>query len=245
MKDNSIPNFRIEPMRILSLSNGEKEAIIDFNGDEVTYSGDLENSMFDDKPKDLITKIKYKYWEICPHYLRPMTMWYNFKCWAWHRYGTIRCRHLPHTGSDRRTILLHASFQILTDFIDKECSPGHVLWYGEGEHQVMVNGVMENVMDEMKELYYWWNTVYLKDYPTKIDALWEAAKPFTPVMRCVPYEDMHHNIAGKLVMKYKNDKARSSYKAIMNDINKIGQLIDEKSEEMLKRLAAVRLWMWT
>jgi len=138
---------------------------------------------FDDKPNDLITKIKYTYWSVWPECLRPMTMWYNFKCWAWHRYSTVRSPHLPNTWCDRRELLLYTSFQILTDFIDDECSPGYVDWYHEGGHQVEVNGVMENVMDEMKELYYWWNTLYLKEYPAKMDALWEAAEPHTPVMR--------------------------------------------------------------
>lgn len=201
---------------------------------------------FDDAPpKDLITKIKYKYWEIWPHYLRPGTMWYNLKCWAWHRYGTVRCRHLPHTWSDRRTILLHASFQILTDFIDKECSPGHVEWYGDCPHQLMVNGVMENVMDEMLELYWWWNTVHEKEYPSQMDELWEAASGCSPRMLCVPYEGMPDCVAGKLEMVYEDDEQRDKYKTITEDIRLTEELMDRKAEEMLKRLAAVRLWMWT
>lgn len=201
---------------------------------------------FDDAlPKSLITKIKYKYWEIWPACLRPFTMWYNLKCWAWHRYGTIRCRHLPHTWSDRRTILLHVSFETLTQFIDEECSPGHVEWYGGCPHQVMVNGVMENIMDEMKELYYWWDTVYLKEYPEKCDELWEEASKCSPRMLCVPYDGMSNHIAGKLVMEYENDEQRDKYKALTDEINELEQLMDEKAEEMLKRLAAVRLWMWT
>ena len=198
--------------------------------------------MFDDKPKDLITKIKYKYWEIWPYDLRPGVMWYNFKCCAWHRYGTVRC-NLPHTWSDRRTILLYASFQILTDFIDKECSPGHVQWYGEYVHQVMVNGVMENVMDEMLEIYWWWNTVHEKEYPAKMDELWDAVDG--PKMICVPYKDMPDSIGGKLEMVYRDDEHRDAYKARTKEINETEQHMDEKAEEMLKRLAAIRLWMWT
>jgi hypothetical protein len=197
----------------------------------------------DDQPKDLITRIKYKYWEIWPHYLRPMTLWYNFKCWAWHRYGTVRCRRLPHTWSDRRTILLHASFQILTDFIDKECSPGHVEWYGESPHQVEVDGVMENVMDEMLELYRWWNTVHEKEYPAKMDELWKTAEQYSPGMKSIPIEDRPGFYELKMI--YVDDEQRDAYRAITNEINETERLMDEKAEEMLKRLAAVRLWMWT
>ena len=195
------------------------------------------------KKEKLWTRIKYKYWEIWPCCLRPSEMWYNLKCWTWHRYGTIRCRHLPHTWSDRRTLLLYASFQILTDFIDKECSPGHVQWYGEGTHLVMVNGEWENVMDEMMELYRWWNRFYLKEYPQMMDELWDAVDG--PKMLCVPYTDMPDHVAGKLEMVYKDDEHKAAYEARSNEINETERLTEKKVEEMLKRLAAVRLWMWT
>lgn len=201
--------------------------------------------MFDNKPKDLITRIKYKYWEIWPYDLRPMAAWYNFKCWAWHRYGTIRCRHLPNTWCDRRSILLHASFEILTQFIDNECSPGHVEWFGEWSNQVEVNGVMENVMDEMLELYNWWNTVYLKEYPKMTEDLWAVAEKCSPKLHCVPYENMPDNMAGKLVTEYEDDEQRDAYKTVMQKMHETEKIMDEKAEEMLKRLAAVRLWMWT
>ena len=138
---------------------------------------------------------------------------------------------------------MHASFQILTDFIDKECSPGHVEWYGDCPHQLEVNGVMENVMDEMLELYWWWNTVHEKEYPAKMDELWDAVDG--PKMLCVPYEGMPDCVAGTLEMVYRDDEHRDAYKARTNEINETERIMDEKAEEMLKRLAAVRLWMWT
>ena len=198
-----------------------------------------------DIPENLVTRIKYKYWEIWPYDLRPGVMWYNFKCWVWHRYGTIRCRRLPHTWSDRRTILLHASFQILTDFIDKECSPGHVEWYGEYAHQIEVGGVMENVMDEMKELYRWWNTVHEKEYPERCDELWEAIETCSPKIRCVPYKDMPDYIAGKMMTEYEDDEQRGKHKTLTEELRNLDRYMDKQAEEMLKRLAAVRLWMWT
>lgn len=197
------------------------------------------------KKKKLWAKVKHTYYRWYPYDLRPHTMWYNFKCWAWHRYSTVKSPHLPHTWCDRRELLLYTSFEILTDFIDGECSPGHVQWYGEGAHQVIVNGVMENVMDEMKELYFWWNTVYLKEYPAKMDELWDAVHPVAPDMLCVEFEGMSPHTAGKLEMVHESDETKAAYKALTNEIYETEQLMDEKAEEMLKRLAAVRLWMWT
>lgn len=39
--DQAFSLSRIEPMRRLTLDNGEQEVIIDFGGDSVTYSGEL------------------------------------------------------------------------------------------------------------------------------------------------------------------------------------------------------------
>lgn len=200
---------------------------------------------WDDRPKDLITRIKYKYWEIWPHYLRPMTMWYNFKCWAWHRYSTIRARRLPHTWCDRRELLLHISFEILVDFIDGECSPGHVEWYGEGAHMLEVNGEQKNVMDEMLELKHWWEKVYNGEYPEKNEELWEAAEKVTPIFGCVHEDDMPDCVAGRLVIEYNDDEQRDAYHCLTNEIRELERHMDEQAEVMLKRLAAVRLWMWT
>jgi len=109
----------------------------------------------------------------------------------------------------------------------------------------MVNGVMENVMDEMRELEWWWKQVYLKDYPAEDDRLWELAKPVSPRNMLVPYDDMPDCIAGRLEFVYKDDESKAKYKEIMEQIRELEQHMDEKAEEMLKRLAAVRLWMWT
>ena len=40
-------------------------------------------------------------------------------------------------------------------------------------------------------------------------------------------------------------KIKYKYWDIMKQIRELEELMDEKAEEMLKRLAAVRLWMWT
>ena len=131
------------------------------------------------------------------------------------------------------------------DFIEKECSPGHVEWYGEFAHKVEVNGVVENVMDEMLELYHWWNTVYLKEYPKMMDDFWAVAEKCGPEMKCEPYEDMPDCVASQLVTIYKDDEQRDAYKRVIKEITDVDALMDEKCEEMLKRLAAIRLWMWT
>lgn len=41
MDDQAIPISQMEPPRTFTMHNGDKEAVIDFSGDEVTFSGDL------------------------------------------------------------------------------------------------------------------------------------------------------------------------------------------------------------
>lgn len=40
-RNKAISISQLEPMAVLSFNKGDKEAAIDFDGDEVTYSGDL------------------------------------------------------------------------------------------------------------------------------------------------------------------------------------------------------------
>lgn len=96
-------------------------------------------------------------------------LWYRAKCFVWNRYSTVRAETLPHTWVDRSHLLPHIMFQILTDFLNKECNPGPVEWYGEFAHKITVNGTEVNVMDEMKDLVYWWHEDYLKNYDTCFD----------------------------------------------------------------------------
>lgn len=46
--------------------------------------------------------------------------WYWLKCAVWHRYNVVRVRTLPPTWCDRDRLLLHAAFQVLTDFVERE-----------------------------------------------------------------------------------------------------------------------------
>jgi len=56
--------------------------------------------------------------------------WYWLKCHVWHRYNVLVMRDLPPTWVDRDVAILHANFQILKDFVEKEDRgseefPGH------------------------------------------------------------------------------------------------------------------------
>jgi hypothetical protein len=71
-------------------------------------------------------------------------------------------------------------FEVLTQFIEEECSPGNVEWYGEYGHKITIDGKKIYVMDEMLDLYYWWNeidfggkTLYDTELNTKHKEIWD------------------------------------------------------------------------
>lgn len=72
---------------------------------------------------------------------------YWLTCWAWHRFNVIRISTLGPTWHDRDDVLLHAAFQILTDFVDLE----HPF-----DHFDVANSHNRAEWEEILRLYAWW-----------------------------------------------------------------------------------------
>jgi uncharacterized protein YhaN len=88
-----------------------------------------------------------------------------------------------------------------------------------------------------------WNTVHEKEYPQRMEKLWKQVETYQPKCRSV-LSSLGEGFY-ELKMEYEDDEQRDAYHAITEEIRETEKLMDEKTEEMLKRLAAVRLWMWT
>jgi hypothetical protein len=83
---------------------------------------------------------------------------YWLKCRLWHRYNVVVCRSLPPTWVDRDYLLLHAAFQILEDFIEKE-EPWEFKATEEHLRESYADcGPDERVAAwlEIQDLYRWW-----------------------------------------------------------------------------------------
>lgn len=174
----------------------------------------------------------------------PKELWYRFKCWVWHRYTTIKPRTLDyHTRCDRSELLPHMMFEILSQFIEKECSPGCVEWYGENGHKITVDGKEKYVRDEMQELYDWWHKDYLKRYPAIEERIWSV----------VHEHDKKHklsNFSEKAGVCYwdpeydtPEDKKRS-YELITR-LNYLERAVETALNRRLTRILAIRPYMWT
>lgn len=104
--------------------------------------------------------IKYVYYKVLPYDYRPGQMWYKLKCFVWHRYTTVKPRQLDHTWCDKTELVPHMMFEMLSKFLEKECSPGVVDWKGSN-HRIQYGGHSRNVQEVMWHLYHWWHKVYL------------------------------------------------------------------------------------
>lgn len=86
--------------------------------------------------------------------------WYYVKCALWHRHNVVRCKKLSPTWHDRDHLMLHAAFQCLVDFIERE-EP----WYFKASDEEIREAWKDfaergeeeiAAWRELRELYAWW-----------------------------------------------------------------------------------------
>jgi len=185
--------------------------------------------------------IQLKYWHMLPYNWRPGQILYRLKCFFFKRYTTIRPRTLNyHTWCDRSELLPHMMFEILSRFIEQECSPGHVEWYGEYGHKIMVNGEEKYVRDEMQELYDWWHKVYLKEIPEKVDKIWDQIHENRP-----EYLFKKVDVGYEYDPRFEYEDQHEKYDLLIKQINEIEHNARIDLEDRLIRMVRLIPFMWT
>jgi hypothetical protein len=173
----------------------------------------------------------------------PKELRYKFKCWAWKRYSTVKPRTLPHTWCDRCQLLPHMMFEILSQFIEKECSPGHVEWYGEYGHKITVDGKEKYVRDEMQDLYDWWHLQYLKRYPELENKLWEDVRAHADAHKQSDFRE-----EGGMCYwdpQYDTPENAERGKELLMRLHWLGAAAENALNRRLERLLKIRRYMWT
>lgn len=94
--------------------------------------------------------IQERYWHLVPYEWRPFELWYRLKCRLWHKYTTVKPRHLPHTWTDRCTLMPHLMFEVLCQFIEREDPNPPEVYEEIGWHEAAAE------RRELFELYHWW-----------------------------------------------------------------------------------------
>ena len=169
-------------------------------------------------------------------------MWYQVKCFVWNRYSTVRPRGLPHTWVDCSNLLPHVMFEVLSRFIENECSPGDVEWYGEYSHKITRNGEEVFVRDELQAIYDWWNITYRKEYPQREDELLERMMAFEPDR---VFKDTGNSHYVEFAPEWNDPEAKESYDSASKEFAALQKRSEEELIEFMHRLVEVSRSMWT
>lgn len=127
---------------------------------------------------------------------------------------------------DRDQVLLHAAFQILVDFIEKE-HPESIDWN--------YNGLHRRVWREIKSLYRWWK----ETRPNRKSPLDDERLPSPPLkLKKVPDSDLSEWV--------KPDKKKyAKYYEALDRHNKLEQKWHKEDQRNLHRLIEIRSFLWT
>ncbi len=140
----------------------------------------------------------------------------------------LTIRTLNKGWHDRDEMLLHASFQILIDFVDKE-HPGDIIdWSATRKHK--------KVWKEICRLYKWWK----KDRPVRKSPL-EDKKLKTPPVK---FEKIPGSNCSRLLSFRKKKKYLRYYKAIDKAIQ-LEEKWAKEDQKNLHRLVKIRPFLWT
>ena len=186
--------------------------------------------------------IKELDWNWVPYDWRPGQIWYYLKCWAWHRYTTVKPRYLGHTWCDRTELMPNMMFEILCQFVEEECSPGWVEWYGEVGQKITVGGQEKYVMDEMRELIKWWHEDWHKIYPEVGDLLWAEAGKHLPIQE---YTIIEGADLLDCLPQFKTEEDETIYNLCMAALNKLEQNMYRALADRLHRIIPLIPFMWT
>jgi len=175
----------------------------------------------------------------------PSRLWYSFKCWAWKRFTTVKPRYLGHTWCDRCELLPHVMFEVLSHFIENECNPGDIEWYGEHGRRVTVNGEERYVRDELQQIYDWWHKTYHHEYPERENALLAEQMKCKPISCFTDYDDDGDFSGCVWDPQYASVADKIEDERLLSELQSLEKHVEAERADMLHRLVNVHQWMWT
>jgi hypothetical protein len=179
-------------------------------------------------------------------------LWYYVKCRLWRRYNTVTASTMPPTWQDANERLLHISFTILCDVVEKEDILHHCAWT-EGEH--MQTGSATPIdpqfynLQEIATLYDWWKNVRpQREDPTD---WWVAQCAKEGIERRFTDIEVDPPLGGpeivgqvtRRVWKTPADEQRN--RDILMQSHEMELAQDAEDTEMLHRLIDIRGALWT
>ena len=146
-----------------------------------------------------------------------------------HPYNRIKIESLDKSYSDPREVMLHANFQILKDFVEKEKPLEFINWESDEHHS--------HASQEIRELYDWWVNVY----PNRID-------PYSEEFEGQEYEEEPDFIGLVRIPDtdtYRMAKQTPEYEKYLERCKKEEERQEAEEQEMVERLVKIRFYLWT
>ncbi len=188
---------------------------------------------------DFIPK-KYPFdwkWFLRQRVLRPWRLFHDIVSWI--QYRTTERHHVVHTGLrpgyyDADYLLLHASFRLLKDFVEKEKPFDHIDWNASPDQA--------HAGREIRQLYHWWTEIRTN----RRDPVNELPDEKCPDVFEFEYKDESGLmvIADERIRKLREEKYPEHEKAFHESIA-LETAYFEEDQNNLKRLVDVRPYLWT
>jgi hypothetical protein len=124
-------------------------------------------------------------------------------------------------------------FEILSQFIEKECSPGNVDWEADEHHKA--------ARKEMQELYEWWHQYYNKQYQLDCDTIWNETEKYRPNTYFIPRTDG----AVEWNPQWSDEAKKLAYNDEFKKLQKLETKVEKELEVNLHRLIKIMPYMWT
>ncbi len=105
-----------------------------------------------------------------PKYLKNLKynvgdFWYYLKCKLWHKFNTVTAKNLPPTWTDRDNLLIHITFQIVCDFVEKELENENP-FSSDSEDEESKKSILtwRSATQELIDMRDWYINVYVPWY---------------------------------------------------------------------------------
>ena len=139
----------------------------------------------------------------------------------------LKIKTLEKGWHDKDEVLLHAAFQILTDFIEQETPEEIVDWNSDELHK--------KAWKEIKSLYKWWKEIR----PSRTSPLDEKNLIAPPLkFKKIPVSDLSE------MVEPDKKKYAEYYRALEKD-RKLETKWNEEDQRNLHRLIEIRGFLWT
>ena len=161
--------------------------------------------------------------------------WIRYRVWEKHH--VLKLRYLKPGWTDKDEVLIHAMFEVLCRFLEDE-PVDLVAWDADQYHA--------HAMEEMKFLYNWWKKRQKREDDNPIFKPGVEA----PKIKTTPDKEWV-NKKGKterlLNVNFVHDspEAEQIWDKACDDSFKWEEACYKEDEEMMKRLIAIRKFMWT